>query len=79
MKKTSTNKTFHPGSTGFLIALVLLLSGGNNLQAQPDEQSRQEISADRWFSGEELRKTNPVNLWEAIKLLEPSLTEKGEE
>ena len=79
MKKTTTNKTFHPGGTGFLLALVLLLSGGSNLQAQADGQSRQSIGADRIFSGEELRKTNPVNLWEAIKMLEPSLTENDEE
>ncbi len=80
MKKTITNRTHHPQYIQlFLAVLFLVLSAGQSLQAQQNEQSRQEVSADRIFSGEDLRQINPVNLWEAIKQLEPSLSESDEE
>ncbi len=80
MKKTIINKTPHRRSLQiFVTALVLLLSGGNYLQAQSEGQLRKEATSDRILSGKELRKVNPVNLWEAIKQLEPSLSESNEE
>lgn len=79
MKKTILNKNYHPQSRKlFLAALVLFLLGGNMARAQYQEQLREGGSSDRILSGDELRKTNPINLWEAIKQLEPALSESNE-
>lgn len=80
MKKTIANKTYHRRSLQiFLTVLVFLLSGGNHLRAQVEGQLQKYAGSDRILSGKELRKVNPVNLWEAIKQLEPSLSENNEE
>ncbi|MDE6450761.1 MAG: hypothetical protein K2L23_00420, partial [Odoribacter sp.] len=80
MKKNNRQQAFTLQNIKFFLPLLLsVFSGVNSLQAQQHGQIRQKITADRIISGEELRRTNPINLWEAIKLLEPSLLEKDEE
>lgn len=79
MKKTILNKDYHPQSWQLILTvLALFLSGGNTARAQYQEPLRTGDSSDRILSGDELRKTNPINLWEAIKQLEPALSESDE-
>lgn len=68
----------HHKRLSLILAFLFLLLGGDIVRAQIAVSARQTPDTDRRYSGKELQDLNPINLWDALKQLDPSLTETDE-